>query len=138
MEPLIVNVTINAPVEKVWAFFTEAEHIMNWNFAHESWHCPKAENKLEIGGEFFYTMAAKDKSASFVFHETYTEIIPFQKIEYHIEDGRKVEVFFHKIDENTTEIFERFEPEMINALEMQEQGWQGILNQFKNYTEGNF
>ena len=77
MEPLIVNVTINAPIEKVWAFFTEAEH------------------------------------------------------------GRKVEVFFHKIDENTTEVFERFEPEMINALEMQEQGWQSILNQFKNYTEGN-
>ena len=137
MEPLIVNVTINAPIEKVWAFFTEAEHIVNWNFAHESWHCPKAENNLEIGGEFFYTMAAKDKSASFVFHGTYTEIIPLQKIEYHIEDGRKVEVFFNKIDENTTEVFERFEPEMINALEMQEQGWQSILNQFKNYTEGN-
>ena len=41
MEPLIVNVTINAPIEKVWAFFTEAEHIVNWNFAHESWHCAK-------------------------------------------------------------------------------------------------
>ena len=53
MEPLIVNVTINAPIEKVWAFFTEAEHIVNWNFANESWHCPKAENNLEIGGEFF-------------------------------------------------------------------------------------
>ena len=82
-------------------------------------------------------MAAKDKSASFVFHGTYTEIIPFQKIEYHIEDGRKVEVFFNKIDENTTEFFERFELEMINALEMLEQGWQSILKQFKNYTEGN-
>jgi len=82
-------------------------------------------------------MAAKDKSASFVFHGTYTEIIPFQKIEYFIEDGRKVEIFFNEIDENTTEIFECFEPEQINALEMQEQGWQSILNQFKNYMEGN-
>jgi uncharacterized protein YndB with AHSA1/START domain len=93
MEPLIVTTTINTPIEKVWELFTNAEHIINWNFAHESWHCPKAENNLEIGGEFFYTMAAKDKSASFVFHGTYTEIIPHQKIEYHIEDGRKVEVF---------------------------------------------
>ena len=59
MEPLIVTTTINAPIEKVWELFTNAEHIINWNFAHESWHCPKAENNLEIGGEFFYTMAAK-------------------------------------------------------------------------------
>ena len=137
MESLIVTTTINAPIEKVWELFTNAEHIINWNFAHESWHCPKAENNLEIGGEFFYTMAAKDKSASFVFHGTYTEVIPHQKIEYYIEDGRKVEVFFDAIDENTTEIFERFEPENINALEMQEQRWQSILNQFKEYTEGN-
>ena len=137
MEPLIVTTTINAPIEKVWELFTNAEHIINWNFAHESWHCPKAENNLETGGEFFYTMAAKDKSASFVFHGTYTESVPHQKIEYHIEDGRKVEIFFYSLDENTTEIFERFEPENINALEMQEQGWQSILNQFKEYTEGN-
>ena len=80
-------------------------------------------------------MAARDKSVSFVFHGTYTEIVPFHKIEYYIEDGRKVEVFFSKIDENTTEIFERFEPEHSNSLEMQEQGWQSILQQFKIYTE---
>ena len=48
MEPLIVTTTINAPIEKVWELFTNAEHIINWNFAHESWHCPKAENNLEI------------------------------------------------------------------------------------------
>lgn len=137
MEPLIVNAIIKASLEKTWRFFTEAEHVVNWNFAHESWHCPKAENDLSPGGEFFFTMAAKDKSASFVFHGTYTEVIPLQKIEYFIEDGRKVEVFFHVIDENTTEIFERFEPEQINALEMQEQGWQAILNQFKSYVESN-
>lgn len=138
MEPLIVNTTINASLENVWDSFTMPEHIVNWNFAHESWHCPKAENNLEIGGDFFYTMAAVDKSASFVFHGTYTEIIPLQKIEYYLEDGRKVEVFFNEIDEKTTEIFERFEPENINPLDMQEHGWQSILNQFKKYTEEKF
>lgn len=135
MEPLIVNVVLKAPLEKIWTLFTEAEHIVNWNFAHESWHCPNAENNLVGGGEFFYTMSAKDKSASFIFHGTYTEIIPHKKIEYYIEDGRKVEVFFHEIDPNTTEIFERFEPEAIHSLDMQEQGWQAILNQFKSYVE---
>jgi phenylpropionate dioxygenase-like ring-hydroxylating dioxygenase large terminal subunit len=57
-------------------------------------------------------MAAK-VSRQVCFSWNVYEIIPLQKIEYHIEDGRKVEVFFHKIDENTTEIFERFEPEML-------------------------
>lgn len=135
MEPLIVHSVIKASLKKTWRFFTEPEHIIHWNFAHESWHCPKAENSLEVGGAFFYTMEAKDKSVGFVFHGTYTEIIPFQKIEYHIEDGRKVEVFFHEIDQETTEIFERFEPESINSLDLQEQGWQSILQQFKNYVE---
>ena len=37
---------------------------------------------------------------------------------------------------NTTKFSERFEPEMINALEMQEQGWQSILNQFKIIQKG--
>ena len=106
---------INSPIEKVWDFFTKAEHIVHWNFAHESWHCPRAENNLEVGGEFFYTLAAKNKSASFVFHGTYTEIIPFQKIEYFIEDGRKVEIFFNEIDENTRE-------EMVDVLEKMKNG----------------
>lgn len=135
MEPIIVHTTIHASPEKVWKFFTEPEHIVQWNFAHESWHCPHAENSPFPGGEFKYTMAAKDRSASFVFHGTYTEIIPLQKIEYHIEDGRKVEVIFNEIEENTVEVFERFEPEHINSLEMQEHGWQAILNEFKKYVE---
>ena len=80
MEPLIVNVTINAPIEKVWTFFTEAEHIVNWNFAHESWYCPKAENNLEIGGEFFYSMAAKDKSASLFFMERIQRLFRYRKL----------------------------------------------------------
>ena len=80
MEPLIVTTTITAPIEKVWELFTNAKHIINWNFAHESWHCPKAENNLEIGGEFFYTMAAKDKSASFVFHGTTQRLFRIRKL----------------------------------------------------------
>lgn len=134
MEPIIVHIDIAAPLDKVWQMFTVPEHIMQWNFAHESWHCPKAENDFQPGGDFFYTMAAKDKSAGFIFHGTYTEIVPQQKIVYHIEDGRKVEVFFHETEEGV-EVFERFEPEMINSLDQQEQGWQAILEQFKKYVE---
>jgi hypothetical protein len=30
---------------------------------------------------------------------------------------------------------QRFEPETENTLELQQQGWQAILNQFKTYCE---
>ena len=30
---------------------------------------------------------------------------------------------------------EKFETEQMNPVEMQRQGWQAILNNFKNYTE---
>ena len=42
---------------------------------------------------------------------------------------------FKKIDDNTTEVIEILEPETQNTKELQEQGWQAILNQFKKYIE---
>ena len=135
MEPIIINTTINAPIHKVWDYFTQPENVLNWNFAHESWECTKATNQLEVGGEFHYWMQAKDKSVGFDFWGTYTEIVFPYKIFSFLGDGRKLEVIFNKIDENTTEIFERFEPEAINSLELQEQGWQNILENFKKFAE---
>lgn len=36
---------------------------------------------------------------------------------------------------NGTEVREVFDPENQNPPEMQQQGWQAILNQFKRYVE---
>ena len=47
-----VEVTVNAPVDKVWAAWTTPEYIVNWNFASDDWHCPKAELELLEGGRF--------------------------------------------------------------------------------------
>lgn len=135
MDSLIVTVTINETIDKVWDYFTNPEHIVGWNFAHESWECTNATNDLQVGGEFHYLMSAKDKSVRFDFWGTYTEILTHHKIFSFMGDGRKLEVVFNKLDENITEIFERFEPESINSLDMQEQGWQSILNEFKKYCE---
>lgn len=130
-----VATTVNAPVEKVWDSFANSSHITNWNFATEEWHCPKAENNLEQGGNFSYRMEAKDGSMGFDLEGVYNFIVPLEKIEYTLTDGRRVDVLFKKVDEGTTEVVEIFEPEPNNPAEMQEQGWQAILNQFKKYTE---
>jgi hypothetical protein len=35
----------------------------------------------------------------------------------------------------STHVTERFHPETENTLELQQAGWQAILNQFKSYCE---
>ena len=74
MQLITVQSNIQAPVQKVWDFFTNPQHVINWNFAMPEWHCPSATNQLEVGGEFHYTMAARDNSMSFDFWGTYQKI----------------------------------------------------------------
>jgi hypothetical protein len=43
-------------------------------------------------------------------------------------------VSFEETSEGTL-LTEQFEPEKVNAIELQEAGWQCILDNFKNYVE---
>ena len=137
-EKKIVTVqnTVNAPVEKVWEYWTKPEHITKWNFASDDWHSPSAENDLRVGGKFVARMEAKDGSFGFDFGGTYDEVEPNKYIEYTIGDGRKVKVNF-TAKGDTTEVVESFEAENTNPVEMQKGGWQAILDNFKKYTETN-
>jgi uncharacterized protein YndB with AHSA1/START domain len=123
-------------VEKVWNYFTQPEHIVNWNFANDDWHSPSAENDLTINGLFKYNMAAKDGSFSFDFWGSYTQIETHKTIAYTMGDGRKAILHFTE-NNNETEIVEMFDPESQNPEEMQQMGWQAILNNFKKYVEQN-
>ncbi|MCU0442092.1 MAG: SRPBCC family protein [Bacteroidia bacterium] len=133
-QPITVEAHIEAPIEKVWTYWTQPEHIMNWNAASDDWHTPYAENNLQIGQSFLSRMAAKDGSASFDFKGTYTAIVHHQLIAYTMEDGRKVRIEFEQ-REQSTHVTEQFDPESENPIELQEAGWQAILNHFKRYTE---
>ena len=137
MDKVKIDITILAPVEKVWDYFNDPKHITKWNFAHESWFCPSSENDLKPGGKFNNRMEARDGSFGFDFIGIYDEVIPNERIKYHIEDGRNVEVVFEKIDGNTTEVTEIFDPEKQNSVEMQREGWYAILNNFHKYVENN-
>ncbi|ALR30640.1 activator of HSP90 ATPase [Chryseobacterium sp. IHB B 17019] len=137
MEPIKIDITILAPVQKVWDYFNDPKHITKWNFAHETWQCSRAENDLRVGGKLKVRMEAKDGSFGFDFEGIYDEIIPNERIKYHLEDGRNVEIIFDKIDENTTKVTEIFDPEKQNSAEMQRDGWYAILNNFHKYVENN-
>jgi uncharacterized protein YndB with AHSA1/START domain len=129
-----VETQIQAPIETVWDCFTNPEHIIHWNFASPDWHCPKAVNDLTIGGEFHYTIAAKDASFEFDFWGTFQYIKEGQHIEILLGDDRKMSVIFESKG-NETNLKELFEPELENSPELQKAGWQAILLNFKNYVE---
>lgn len=125
---------ISAPVDKVWELWTSPEAIMQWNHASEDWHCPSAENDLREGGRFNYRMEAKDGSMGFDFWGHYTRIIPQEMIAYKMADGRIAQVLFSETDDGTI-VAETFEAESENSLDLQQQGWQAILENFKRLAE---
>ena len=132
---ITVQAVINAPVEEVWKLYTKPEHVTKWNNASNDWHTPRAENDLKVGGKFLYRMEAKDGSSGFDFDGTYKQVKTNELIVYSISDGRKVEVEFTKDDDARTKISTTFEAESMNPIEMQRDGWQAILNNFKKYVE---
>jgi uncharacterized protein YndB with AHSA1/START domain len=132
---ITVQAIVEMPIAKVWELWTEPSHIMGWNNATDDWHTPSATNDLKVGGEFHYQMAAKDGSFEFDYWGTYSEIEPMHKIGATLGDGRSLEILF-KAEEGTTEITEIFEAETQNPVELQQMGWQAILNNFKRYAEG--
>lgn len=131
---ITVETTVNAPVEKAWAFWTSPDHITQWNNASDDWHTPHAQNDLRTGGRFLFRMEAKDGSMGFDFGGVYDEVIPEHEISYTIGDGRKVNVRFVP-DDNRTKVIETFEAENTHSLEMQQAGWQAILTNYKNHVE---
>jgi uncharacterized protein YndB with AHSA1/START domain len=129
-----VRTKIHAPIEKIWNYWTMPEHIVKWNYALDTWHTPRAENDLRVGGKFNYRMEAKDGSMGFDFWGIYDKIIVNEQIHSTLGDGRQVRVTFTTVNDET-EIVETFEAENINSVEMQRAGWQAILDNFKKYVE---
>lgn len=133
-QKITIETEINAPIEKVWEYWTNPEHITKWNTSSSEWHSPRAENDVRVGGKFNIRMEAKDGSSGFDFSGTYEEVKENEFISYSMDDGRKVEVKFEKSEEGVN-ILETFDAEGENSIEMQKQGWQSILDNFKKYVE---
>ena len=142
MNPITIHTTINAPLEKVWEYWNAPEHITKWAFASDDWEAPAAENDVRIGGKFKTTMAAKAPSESsgqvesFDFEGTYTNVTEHELIEYDMSDGRHVKVVFEQTPAGVT-VTETFDPENENPEDMQRDGWQAILDNFKKHVESN-
>lgn len=132
---ITVQALVEASSDKVWDCYNNPKHIVNWNFADPSWHCPSAENDMVVGGIYNARMEAKDGSFGFDFQAIYSDIQPGKEFTYGFAE-RTVQVQFKERGDQT-EVIIQFDPENENPLEMQQAGWQAILNNFKSYTENN-
>ncbi len=131
---ITLSTEVRGSIKSVWELWTSPEHIVHWNFAADTWHAPAAVNDLKVGGKFSYRMEAKDGSMGFDFSGVYSEIIEHEVIVYTMDDGRKARVTFEALGESTV-VTEVFEAEQENPVEMQQTGWQMILDNFKRHAE---
>ncbi|MCA9730867.1 MAG: SRPBCC domain-containing protein [Deferribacteres bacterium] len=136
MPKITIQTNINNKIEAVWNAWTNPSDITKWCYASEDWEAPHAENDVRPGGKFKTTMAAKDGSMSFDFTGKYTQVVKHKLIAYKIDDGRNVEIQFIESPEGV-QVIETFDPENLHPEDMQRQGWQAILDNFKKYVETN-
>lgn len=133
-EQITIEAHIEANIQKVWDCYTQPEHITQWNFANDDWHCPSAENDLRVGGKYRARMEAKDGSWGFDFEAIYDSITPLESISYTMPDQRNVQVIF-QAEKDSCKVTTIFEAETENSIELQRTGWQAILNNFKKHVE---
>ena len=131
---IIVRTVVDKPADVVWKKWTTPADVMAWNSASDDWYTPSATNDLRVGGMFNFRMEARDGSFGFDFAGTYDEVIPEKKIVYSLGDTRKLEIEFSPKDGGTL-VTETFDAETQNALVLQRNGWQAILDRFKRHAE---
>ena len=131
---ITVETTVPVSPELAWEYWTKPAHITQWNQASDDWHTPRAESDLRAGGKFSSRMESKDGKYGFDFWGTFDAVEPPHLLASTLGDGRKVHVTFTPVAAGT-KIVETFEAEGENSVELQQQGWQAILDSFRRYVE---
>lgn len=129
-----INARIRTPIATSWERWTNPDHITQWNFATPAWHCPRATNELQPGGRYYARMEARDGSVGFDFEGVYDVVTDYQHLRYTLANGRQVDTRFAEAD-GATIISLSVDAESENPIDMQREGWQAILDNFKSYAE---
>lgn len=129
-----VEALIEAPISEVWTRWTTPDDVVQWNAASDDWHTVAATNDLQVGGGFSYRMEAKDGSSGFDFEAKHTAVDLYQRIESVMPDGREILVLFAE-EANGVRVTEVFDTDGQNPEDLQRNGWQAILDNFKRHVE---
>ncbi len=130
----ILTREFDAPRELVFECWLKAEHLVHWHSAGDGWTTPYAESDGRTGGRFKIGYAGPDGKTSFDFTGTYTEVTPFSRIAFQIDDGRPCTLDFTEADGKTL-VTLTLSLETIHSEEQQRHGWGEILKSLGRYLE---
>jgi uncharacterized protein YndB with AHSA1/START domain len=130
---ITVTTNVAAPLDAVWHAYTSPADIQQWNAASSDWHTTAATVDLREGGAFSSRMEAKDGSMGFDFAGTYTRVVPLERIEYAFGD-RAAQVTFTDTTDGV-DVTVTFDAEQEHPEQLQRDGWQAILDNFKRHVE---
>lgn len=131
---ITVETVVKAKLAKVWEAWNTPADIVKWNAASEDWHTTRSEVDLRAGGKFSARMEARDGSEGFDLEGTYTRVVPRELVEYRMSDGREARIEFVE-QAGGVLVRETFDAENENPTEMQREGWQAILDNFRRHVE---
>lgn len=83
-KPVVITRVFDAPVEKVWAAFTEPEQVKKW-WGPADFTAPVAEIDLRVGGKYLFAMhgpAGTEFDQDMYSTGTYKEIVPLERLVY--------------------------------------------------------
>ena len=131
-----VSVSTEVPVtpERAWQLYTTPQDVTRWNFASDEWHCPSASIDLKVGGTHNARMEAKDGSFGFDFEGTYSEVDAPNALTLAMGDGRESRTTFTASAHGTL-VETTFDAETENSIDMQRDGWQAILDNYRKHAE---
>lgn len=131
---ITVSTTVAAPLQDVWAAYTTPDDIKIWNTASPDWHTTASAVDLRPGGKFSSRMEAKDGSFGFDFAGEYTQVVHLQLIEYAFGDRYGTVEF--KEGPAGVRVTVAFDAEQTHSEEQQREGWQAILDNFRQHVVG--
>jgi len=140
-ERLVVRRNFKAPIERVYAAWTEAEQIRRW-LAPGRMSVPAAEADVRVGGRYRVQMADDNGEGDCEFHTTggvYREVIPNERLVFTWQwEGSDLETVvtleFRRVSSKETEltlIHEGFDSE--DTRNKHGQGWEGCLANLQIY-----
>lgn len=140
-ERLVVRRNFKAPIERVYAAWTEAEQIRRW-LAPGRMSVPAAEADVRVGGRYRVQMADDNGEGDCEFHTTggvYREVIPNERLVFTWQwEGSGLETVvtleFRRVSSKETEltlIHEGFDSE--DTRNKHGQGWEGCLANLQIY-----
>lgn len=123
MQPIIKEVTINAPAEAVWKAITNRDEMQQWYF-------DIAEFRAEPGFEFRFTGQSEDSQREFAHLCKVTEVIPMKKLSYTWR--------YENREGNSLVTFELFEENGATRVKLTHEGVETFAANGPDFVKTNF